>query len=119
MNAFIPSQFLYCPLIWTFLSRKLNHKINKIHEHALRTVYNGKQCTFEEVLERDNSFMIYKRNFQKLAIEMFNVNNGLSVQLFSENFHFAENHYNFRHQSGTKLKVDHVKTETYGKQSVT
>ena len=63
--------------------------------------------------------MIYKRNFQKLAIEMFNVNNGLSVQLFSENFHFAENHYSFRHQSGTKLKVDHVKTETYGKQSVT
>ena len=63
--------------------------------------------------------MIYKRNFQKLAIEMFNVNKGLSVQLFSENFHFAENHYSFRHQSGTKLKVDHVKTETYGKQSVT
>ena len=59
-----------------------------------------------------------KRNFQKLAIEMFKVNNGLSVQLFSEKFHFAENHYNFRHQSGTKFKVDHVKTEAYGKQSI-
>ena len=49
---------------------------------------------------------------------MFKVSNGLSVQLVSENFHFAENHYNFRNQSGTKFKVDHVKTETYGKQSV-
>ena len=49
---------------------------------------------------------------------MFKVNNGLSVQLVSENFHFAENHYNFRHQSGTKFKVDHVETETYGKQSI-
>ena len=49
---------------------------------------------------------------------MFKVSNRLSVQLVSENFHFAENHYNFRNQSGTKFKVDHVKTETYGKQSV-
>ena len=49
---------------------------------------------------------------------MFKVNNGLSVQLVSENLHFAENHYNCRHQLGTKFKVDHVETETYGKQSI-
>ena len=91
---------------------------NKIHERTLRIVYNDQQRTFEELLERDNSFMIHERNLQKLAIEMFKVNNGLSVQLVSENFHFAENHYNFRHQSGTKFKVDHVETETYGKQSI-
>ena len=75
-------------------------------------------CTFEELLEIDNSFTIHERNLQKLAIEMFKVNNGLSVQLVSENFHFAENHYNFRHQSGTKFRADHAKTERYGKQSV-
>ena len=62
--------------------------------------------------------MIHERNLQKLALEMFKVNNGLSVQLVSENFHFAENHYNFRQQSRTKFKVDRVNTETYGKQSV-
>ena len=33
------------------------------------------------LLERDNSFTIHERNLQKLAIEMFKVNNGLSVQL--------------------------------------
>ena len=101
-----------------FHSRKLNHRINKIHERALRIVYNDHQCTFEELLERDNSFTIHERNIQKLAIEMFKVNNGLSVQLVRENFHFVENHYNFRHQSGKKLKVNHVETETYGKQSI-
>ena len=46
---------------------------------------------------------------------MFKVNNGLSVQSNSEYFHFAENHYNFRPQSGTKFKADHDKTKTYGK----
>ena len=32
MNAFIKSQFSYCPLIWMFHSRALNHKVNTIHE---------------------------------------------------------------------------------------
>ena len=79
-----------------FHSRKLRHKINKIHEHTLRTVYNDHQCTFEELFERENSFTIHEKN---LAIEMFKVNNELSVQLVSENFYFADNHYNFRHKS--------------------
>ena len=63
-----------------FNNRKLNHRINKIHERALRIVYNDQQCTFEELLERDNAFTIHERNTQKSAIEMFEVNNGLSVQ---------------------------------------
>ena len=54
--------------------------------------------------------------FTKSAIEMFKVNNGLLVQVVSENF--SEKHYNFRHQSGTKFTVDHVNTQTYGKQCV-
>ena len=80
-----------------FLRRKLNHRINKIHERALRIIYNDHLCAFEELFERDDPFTIHERNLQKLAIEMFKVNNGLSVQLVSENFHFVENHYNFRH----------------------
>ena len=43
MNAFILSLFSYCTLIWTFHSRKPKHRINKIHERPLRTVYNDHQ----------------------------------------------------------------------------
>ena len=39
MNAFIFSQFEYCPLAWMFLCRKLNNPIKNIHERALRIVY--------------------------------------------------------------------------------
>ena len=38
MKAFIESQFSYCPLIWMFCSRKMNRKINYIHERSLRIV---------------------------------------------------------------------------------
>ena len=48
---------------------------------ALRIV--NRQCNFEELPERNYSLTIYERNLQKLAIEMFKVNNCLSVQLVS------------------------------------
>ena len=38
VKAFVSSQFAYCPLIWMFHSRQINHKINKLHERALRIV---------------------------------------------------------------------------------
>ena len=39
MSAFIESQFCYCPLVWMFChSRKLNKRINQIHERGLRMV---------------------------------------------------------------------------------
>ena len=39
MKSFVTSQFSYCPLIWIFHSRRLNNKINSIHERALRITY--------------------------------------------------------------------------------
>ena len=38
-----------------------------------RIVYNDHQHTFKELLERDNSFTIHRKNLQKLAIEIFKV----------------------------------------------
>lgn len=40
---------------------------------------------------------------------MFKVNNELSLEQVSENFHITENHYNFRHTSKAKNKIDSVK----------
>ena len=39
VNSFITSQFSYCPLIWMFHSRRMEHRINKIHERTLRLIY--------------------------------------------------------------------------------
>ena len=41
MKAFITSQFSYCPLIWMFHSRNFNNKIKRMHERALRLVYQN------------------------------------------------------------------------------
>ena len=39
--SFLKGQLSYCPLIWTFCSRRSNHLINKLQERALRLGYNN------------------------------------------------------------------------------
>ena len=81
MQAFIFSQFGYCPLVWMFHSRKLNNRINKIHERALRIVYQDEQSSFDALLQRDESFTIHERNIQTLGIELYKVAWGLSPEI--------------------------------------
>ena len=38
LNSFITSHFSYCPIVWIFHNRKLNERINNIHERALPIV---------------------------------------------------------------------------------
>ena len=93
MNAFFTSQFSYCPLIWMCHSRSNNRKINMLHERFLRIIYNDKQSSFTELLNKN-------RNIQRLAIEMLRFYNGLSPPLMNNIFKLkAENSYNLRQAS--------------------
>ena len=53
-----------------FHRRQTNDKINKLHERALRIVYNDTIMSFEELLVKDKTFTIHHQNIQSLAIEM-------------------------------------------------
>ena len=70
MNAIFNSQFSYCPLVWMCHSCTNNKKTNKLNERCLRIVYNDKQSSFNELLEKDGSVSIHMRNIQILATEM-------------------------------------------------
>ena len=67
----------YCSIVWKLHSRKLNERINHIHERALRIVYKDFNSSFQELLIEDNSLNIHHRNLQKLVTEIFKVKNGL------------------------------------------
>ena len=83
MNAFILSQFGYCPLVWMFHSRTLNNRINRLHERALRMVYQDSKSSFEELLVKNGSFSIHVRNIQTFAIELYKVWYGLSPKIMN------------------------------------
>ena len=86
LNSFITSHFSYCPIVWMFHSRKLNERINHIHERALRIVYKDFNSSFQELLIKDNSSNIHHRNLQKLVTEIFKIKNGLSPELMNDVF---------------------------------
>ena len=66
-------QFSYCPLIWVFYSRAIEHRINRIHERVLRLIYpNQNQLTFKELLEKNKTVSMRQRNVQVFATEIFN-----------------------------------------------
>ena len=50
-NSFFKGQLSYCPLNWTFCSRRSNHLFNKLQERALRIAYNDFNSSFSELLE--------------------------------------------------------------------
>ena len=93
IKAFVSSQFAYCPLIWMFDTRQINHnKINKLHEWALRIVYNDHFSSFEELLSKDKSVTVYQRNLQTLATEMYKILNGLSPDIMQDIFEIKSNY---------------------------
>ena len=45
-------------------------KINRTHKRALRALYGDYESTFEELLDRDKSKTIHKKNLQILMTEV-------------------------------------------------
>ena len=89
-KTFVESQFSYCPLVWMFHTRSLNDKINKLHERALRMVYDDDTSTFKELLVKDRAYTIHERNIQTLAIQCFKVINKLGPSLLDDIFTISE-----------------------------
>ena len=99
MKAFTASEFGYCPFVWVFHSRKLNSRVNKIHEWALGIVYRDYASSFIELLEKvhSNSTTLHNRDIQLLATELFKVKHGLSPPFLNEIFvENAQYHYDLR-----------------------
>ena len=65
-----------------FCSRNSNKKINRLHERALRLVYDDYSSIFETLLERDSSFTIHHQNIQSMLIEIYKPLNKVSAENF-------------------------------------
>ena len=116
MKVFIASEFGYCPLVWMSHSRKLNVRVNQLHERALRIVYQDYSSSFTDLFEKDNSTTIHNRNIELLATGLFKVKNGLSSPFMNEIFvENAQNYYDLRKKTefkGNNVKTVYNRTET-------
>ena len=71
-----------------FHGRKVNNRINHIHERSLSIIYSDQTSTFDELLVKDGSCSIHHRNIQSFAIELFKISKNFSNQIINEIFNF-------------------------------
>ena len=116
MRAFVTSQFQYCPLVWMFHSRKMNNKINRLHERALRIAYKDFCSSFATLLEKDRSVTIHEKNLQLLMTEMFKAINNQSPTFMNEIFPQRNAAYNLRNSNTFTVPIVH--TVKYGTETV-
>ena len=99
-----------------FHSRKLNNKINRLRERALRQVYKNSTLSFNELLTMDNSFTVHQRNLQQLATEMYKIINDSTPRFMKSIFPLSSNHYTLRKAS--TFQTDNFKTVRYGSETI-
>ena len=111
-NSFFKGQLSYCPLIWTFCSRRSNRLINQLQERALRIIHKDYNSSFSELLEVTNKTTIHIRNLKFLVTEIYKFLNGLSPPIMNEVFQINECPYNLRNLR--TLASKHKSTVRYG-----
>ena len=99
IKAFICSQFGYCPLAWIFHSRKINIRINNLHERALRVLYRDYNATFSQLFSKEKSVTIHQGNLRILATEVFWTKNELNPKIMEEICTFKNEDYNIRNNT--------------------
>jgi hypothetical protein len=113
LSAFITSNFSYCPLVWMFHSRKLNKRINRIHERALRIIYRDYESPFEILLLNSGALTIHQKNLHCLVTEIFKVKLNIAPISMNDVFKFLET--NLRHE---KPNSTNIRTTKYGLESL-
>ena len=100
-----------------FCSRSSNNKISKLHERALRIVYDDYNSKFEELLTKDGLFTIHDKNIQTLEKEMFKTHHGFSQVSFVDLYHnYYYNFYSLRSQ--LDFQIPRINTTLKGTDSV-
>ena len=90
-----------------FHRRQINNKIHKVHERALRIVYNDTSTSFEKLLVKDKISKIHHQNIQSFAIEMYKAVNNLPGRNLSEIF--VKNNHNYNLRSRSERTVPSIK----------
>ncbi len=115
-NAFIISNFLYCPIVWHLCSKSDTCKVEKIQERALRFIFRDFESEYQTLLVEAGRSSLYMDRLRLIVTEVYKILNGMSPVFLQEMLINKDNMYNFRDDN--RLLMYKYDTVTYGKKSV-
>ena len=96
VEAYISSNFRYCPLIWMFYGKISDNLIVKTHYRTLRAIYDSQTRSYEELLHLSGKKKIHTQNLQILMVEIYKCLNNISPPFTWDFFEQKNNPYNLR-----------------------
>ena len=78
-SAILPN-LTYCRIVWHFCKASDTRKLERVQERALRAVYNDRNATYEELLEKGRLSSLENRRLQDILILMYKVKNSLAPE---------------------------------------
>ena len=91
INTFVHSNFIYGCLIWHFISKKSQNKIEKIHERSLKFLSNVYVSSYAELLEKSTSLSMETKRLHRIVYEIFKTLNNLNPVFMKDIFHYSPN----------------------------
>ena len=98
-------------------SRAVNTGINRIHERALRSVYDDNSSSFDTLLDKSGQVKIHHRNLRILAVEIYKTLNTLSNNLMLDIFKVKYSDYNIRGGNNNFI-CENIKTINYASETI-
>jgi len=76
-SAILPN-LTYCHIVWHFCKASDARKSERVQERALRAIYNDRNATYKELLEKGRLSSLENRRLQDILILMYKVKNSLA-----------------------------------------
>ena len=115
-NSFVSCNFNYCPLVWHFCGKVNNSKLEKIHERALKIIYNNYDSSYEELISTSNSTTLLISRIHLILYEVFKSIQKINPPCISDLFKIKEFKYSMR--KGIILHQPKKDTTTHGLRSL-
>jgi hypothetical protein len=113
--TFVLSQFNYCPLVWHFCGNGNMHKMEKIHERALRFVFDDYTSEYKDLLSRNGISTLYLKRVRIMAQEVYKAINNQSPKYTKELLKERNTRYSDRRP--LDLYVPRVNQQKFGYRS--
>ncbi len=114
-NAFIVSNFLYCPVVWHMCSKFDTKKVEKVQERALCFIYRKFQSDYKSLLNLAEHSSLYMDRLRTIVTEVYKAINGMPPDVLQDLFVIKANVHDLR--DNNKMKLYKFNTMTYGKHS--